>query len=120
MHDLDSKPPCIGRTVEQNGFAIENHLTFVCTVYAAEDFDEGRFPRAVLADQAMHLSRRQVERDVAQCRYAVELLGDGPQFEQPMLTWHRPGPAFSRRRLRCPWSRGSPVRRWRAAMTGHR
>src|SRR5476649_251780 len=111
MHDLESKPACIGSFFYRNGFATENHLTFVCTVYAAEDFDEGRFPGTVLADQAMHLSRRQVERNLAQCRYAVELLGDSPQLQQPMLTWHRPGPAFSKRRRRCPWSRELPARR---------
>ena len=61
-------------------------------LHAGNDLDQGRFARAVLADQAMHFARLKRHVDVAQRMDAAKALGNCMQIEeirqagQPLLS----------------------------------
>jgi hypothetical protein len=73
---IDPVPPSI---VDAGGLvwlALEPHRPLVLAVQAADDLQQRRLARAVVAQQAEHLAPTQMQADVTQCRDRTEALGD--------------------------------------------
>jgi hypothetical protein len=65
-----------GRTRKMHRLAVHQHAARIGLVFAAENLQQRRLARAVLAHQAMHLARMHVERDAVECAHAGKYLAD--------------------------------------------
>ena len=57
-------------------------------VKAGQDLDECGFAGSVLAQQAEHFARQQIERNVIECLLAAEALGQMPQRQRRRFPRH--------------------------------
>ncbi len=65
-----------GRIRELHGLAVDQHAARIGLIFAAENLQQRRLARAVLAHQAMHLARMHVERNAVECAHAGKHLAD--------------------------------------------
>ena len=72
----DSRVAGVGGAVEDDGLAVEEHLTGVRSVHPGEGLDEGRLARAVLAGEGVHLAGEQLQGHVPQGAHGAEGLRD--------------------------------------------
>jgi hypothetical protein len=82
VHGGDAEAECRGRRRDGGGLALPDDLAAVGLVRAGQDLDQGRLPRAVLAEDAVDLARKHLEIDAAECGDADERLGDAAHREQ--------------------------------------
>ena len=110
VHHPDPPRDCVPRRVDPDGLALEEDPAVVRVVEAVEDVHQGRLPRAVLAQERVHLSLPEVEVDVVVRDDSREALGDAAELENRRFVGHaevilgggqRPPP-----RKRRPTSRG--------------
>ena len=66
IDDADAHGRCFRGRVDLDGFAFPEDLAAVRLMYAGQDLHEGRFARAVLSDQRVHLAAPERKRDVPQ------------------------------------------------------
>ena len=78
----DSGPHGRGRVGQAHRLAGQQHLPGIRLVGAGQHLDQRRLPRAVLAEQAMHLARAYIEIDAVEGAHAGELLDDAPHHQQ--------------------------------------
>ena len=52
--------------------AINEIIAFADAMNAREDFDKGRFSRAVIAEKAVNFTGHNIETEVLQCKHASE------------------------------------------------
>ena len=71
-----------GRIVNRDRLAIVEKRTAVGAIGAAQDFHQGRFAGAVLADQHVHFAGANFERHVVKRFDAGKFFGNPAQFEQ--------------------------------------
>ncbi|GAB4101578.1 hypothetical protein GCM10028790_05960 [Micromonospora taraxaci] len=81
MDDPDAGPLRVARTTERALLAGELDGALVRGVPARDDLHEGRLTGAVLADDGVHLARRDIEVDSVENAYAKEGLADAPEVE---------------------------------------
>ncbi len=70
--------------------AVDENLALVGDVDAAEDFDEGGFPRAVLAHDGMDFAFPEFEINALEGVHAGKALVDAFHFEECVGHWVRP------------------------------
>jgi len=70
------------RVFRRVGLAAEFHRALVGGVRAAEDFHERALARAVFADQRVHLTRQNLQRDAAQGARGAEAFLDSREAER--------------------------------------
>jgi hypothetical protein len=80
-HHRDAVAQSLGRIGEEELLALERHVAGRRPIDARYDLAQRRLAGAVLAQQRMNLAALQGEADVLQRSDAVELLGDGLQFD---------------------------------------
>ena len=76
VDDGDAGVAGVGRAVEDDRLAVEQHLAGVRPVHAGEGLDQGRLARAVLAGERVRLAGEQLQGDVAQGPHGAEGLAD--------------------------------------------
>ena len=81
-HRGDAGSLRLERMVEAHRAAVELDGAAVGSVHAGEDLHQRRLAGAVLPDQAVHLTRAQVEVDIGEHRVADEALREAPGAEQ--------------------------------------
>ena len=92
MDHRDPAGDAVGSVFEGHGLIADLHRTAARQVGAAEDFQQGRLARAVLAHQRVHRVRPRFEADLRQrldpgklLANAVETQGRGGHFHRPIL-----------------------------------
>jgi hypothetical protein len=70
-----------------NRLAVDFDRSGIGLVRAGDDFDERRFPRAVLTDQAVNLAGAKVEGNAFERVDAGEGFGDARQLEKRVHEW---------------------------------
>jgi hypothetical protein len=81
-NDGDAEFARRGRIFDGDRLAVAEKRAAVGAVGAAQDFHQGRFAGAVLADQHMHFTGANFERNVVERFDAGEFLRNPAQFEQ--------------------------------------
>ncbi len=71
----------VAGAVEDDGLAVEQHLTGVRPVHSGEGLDQRRLARAVLTGEGVHLAGQQLQGDVPQGAYGAEGLRDALQCQ---------------------------------------
>ena len=69
---------------EVDRLALEDHLTGVALIHAGQDFHQGGFARAVLADKHMDFAPADIEVDIRERQDAGEAFGDPAHFEEEL------------------------------------
>src|ERR1700722_8095165 len=72
----------VARAVEDDGFAVHFDRTRRRLMDARQDLDQGRFPGAIVAQEAQDLARLHLERDIEKNVDRTERLVDVGEFEQ--------------------------------------
>jgi hypothetical protein len=65
-----------------DGGSLDQHLAAVRLHHPGQDIHQGRLAGAVLADQRMHLARREIEEDVVESDGRTETLRYAPRGEE--------------------------------------
>src|SRR5262249_12841164 len=78
----DAQPAGSQRRGGMDGLAVEKDLAFVSHIDAGEDFAERAFAGAILADQRVATTARDIEADAVQGQHARETLGDAAKGDK--------------------------------------
>ena len=82
VHDLDSEPGRVLRTVDRDRLAVEEDLTGIRGVDAGDALDQRRLAGAVVAHEGHDLAGAHLEVDVCQGLHRAEALRDPAQLER--------------------------------------
>ena len=89
VHHADAAVDRLPRRTHLRGLPVDEDLAFVRVVQPVEDAHQRGLPRAVLAEQRMHLSAPELEVDVVVREHSRELLRDSAQFQNEVGVGHR-------------------------------
>src|SRR5204863_7176160 len=78
----DSAAARVARRREADLFALDEELALVLRMHARKDLDQARLPGAVVAEDARHLARVDVQRDIAERDDVAVELRDPLRCEQ--------------------------------------
>ena len=91
VHHPDPALDRLLRRVNPDGLSVDQDLTLVGVVETVEDVHQRGLPRAVLAQQRVHLTCPEVEADVVVREDSREPLRDPAQLEDDGAVAHRAG-----------------------------